>query len=207
MTRKSNIAFENWKEPSEDVVKNFTNVFDICFHIDEEELKELFEDHNKLMEDTISLRVRRLNALYHTHLWKKHITEIVRFLHKTGIDFEKRILSGDLAVIKELADRKDRNCFVFATKYCSFVNPDEYPIFDSLVGKVLKHFHERKPLVEGALDCEKIRLNYEYEKYKELINEFRTQYGLEDCPYKEIDKFLWLVGKNVRNIDLSRLST
>ena len=202
MTRMSNVPYESWKEPNENVVKYFANAFDICFHIDEEELKELFEDHRKLTEDIISSRVRRLNALYHTHLWEKHITEIVRFLHKTSIDFENRILSGDLAVIKELADRKDRNCFVFATKYCSFVNPKEYPIFDSLVGKVLKHFHERKPLMDGALGCEGIRLKFEYEKYKEVINEFRTQYGLEKCSYKEIDKFLWLVGKNVRNTDL-----
>lgn len=191
------MEFKSWKQPNEDVVKHFANAFDISYYKCENELKDLFSSDHALTEERISLRVVRLNALYHIHLWDIHIADIVEFL-KQGecIKFENRILGGDLDAVKELAERDNRNCFVFATKYCSFANPEIYPIYDSLVASVLMYFHKMNPLVNGKLDFEEIRQNCDYRSFKSIVDEFKMQYGLERCSYKEIDQFLWLVGKN-----------
>ncbi|MCR4616560.1 MAG: hypothetical protein K5669_00055 [Lachnospiraceae bacterium] len=191
------LILESWKKPNDSIVKSFAEAFDICFCKDEEELKRLFCDSNVQNDEVLNNRVRRLNALYHTHLWGKITEEIVTFLKAGGAKFEKEIKSGDICAVKKLAKRERRNCFVFATKYCSFVAPDKYPIYDSLVVKALLYFHTQKPLVEGRLSFERIRKTYDYATFKEIVDEFKKQYYLEKCSYKEIDQFLWLVGKNL----------
>ena len=112
------ITFESWKNPNETIVRKFADAFDLSFHKDEEELKKLFSSDKSLTDDLIDMCVRKLNVLYHTHLWKVHIDEITGFLKRGGKEFERRIISGDMSVVEDLADRKTRNCFVFATKYC-----------------------------------------------------------------------------------------
>ncbi len=189
------ITFENWKQPNEDVVNHFANAFDINFYKDENEMKAWISKSIS-KEGVIESRVHRLNALYHTHLWEEHIKAIVDFLNQEGSAFEDLIHAGNPAAVKKLADQENRNCFVFATKYCSFVEPEKYPIYDSLVAGGLMYFHKKKALIEGKLDFEGIRQNCDYEMFKDIIDEFKRQYELDQCPYKDIDKYLWLVGKN-----------
>ncbi|UTW70364.1 hypothetical protein KHA80_07545 [Anaerobacillus sp. HL2] len=38
---------------------------------------------------------------------------------------------------------KKKNFYSFATKYCSHHNPLDYPIYDSYVDEVLRHFRNR----------------------------------------------------------------
>ena len=193
------IYFDAWKTPNEEVVKYFAYAFDISFHRDEDELRDLFRANNSLTNEIIDLRVRRLNALYHTHLWEGHIKNIVQFLTQGGNAFEQQIRSGEVSVVGKLANIGNRNCFVFATKYCSFVNPKEYPIYDSFVANVLLHFHEENPLIENErISFERIRMDCDYSRFKEIVDVFKNQYKLNNCDYKELDKFLWLVGKNFK---------
>lgn len=191
------VNFDDWIELNEGVVKGFANAFDINYHRDEIELKKLFLHEQLLTDEIIHKRVKTLNVLYHTHLWQENIIDIEQFLIQGGEVFESKILSGNMDTVAALADRNNRNCFVFATKYCSFVNPDEYPIYDSLVSNVLYYLHNRKPLLEGKLSFEMIRQNRDYKTFKDIVDMFKKQYGLENCSYREIDKFLWLVGKNM----------
>ncbi len=191
------ISFESLEQPTEYVVKNFADAFDINFYKDENELKRCFlKSVND--EGVIDSRVRTLNAQYHVHLWEKHIREIIDFLKGEGSSFEEMIHKDDPTVVKKLAERNSINCFVFATKYCSFVEQNKYPIYDSLVARVLMYFHKQRPLIDGNLNFEEIRKNADYETFKNIVDEFRRQYCLERCSYKDIDKFLWLVGKNLR---------
>ncbi len=201
----SKITFEFWTTPSPAVVEHFANAFDIAFYRDEEELKKLFstsvDSTTGSTPDLIEARVRRLNALYHTHLWEENIRDAVEFLSSGGSSFEARIKSGDLRVVKELADRKDRNCFVFATKYCSFVNAKDYPIFDSLVCEALVKYNETQYFADiSEWKFEKIRQNREYVEFKDIVDAFIEQFELKDYPelrYKNLDKFLWIMGKNL----------
>lgn len=74
------LIFESWKKPNDSILKSFAEAFDICFYKDEEELKMLFCDSNGLTSEVLDGRVRKLNALYHTHLWEKNTEEIVALL-------------------------------------------------------------------------------------------------------------------------------
>ncbi len=194
-----NNTFEKLKNPNESIVKSFANAFDICFYRDEKELMKWFHSERIITKSIIISRVRKINALYHTHLWEENIIDIVDFLsNKGGIEFENRIVSGDLNVIKELVAQNNRNCFVFATKYCSFVNSDCFPMYDSYVASALLNFHNSKPLIDGKLNFEKFRKDCDYKAFKDALDKFVVRYKLYNCSYREIDKYLWLVGKNVQ---------
>ncbi len=43
---------------------------------------------------------------------------------------------------------------------------------------------------------ESIRQKCDYATYKNIVKEFREKY-CPKCEYKDIDKFLWLAGKNL----------
>lgn len=179
--------------------KDIVCAFDIVYYKDEKDLRELFEDHELSTEKTL-MRVTRLNALYHTHLSREDIEKISEFLSEAGLDFENEILAGKIDAVKEITDHVAVNRFVFATKYCSFVNPKDYPIYDSLVAKALTYYVRKEPfLVQNPKpNFEKIRKERNYQQFKHIVGEFIRQYNLAACSYKDIDKFLWLVGKNMQ---------
>ena len=80
---------------------------------------------------------------------------------------------------------------LFATKYCSHHNPLEYPIYDSYVDKVLRYFRD----TDGFCDFESDDLK-QYDKFKQIVLAFRTYYHLEQYTLKEIDQYLWQLGKD-----------
>ncbi len=83
-----------------------------------------------------------------------------------------------------------KNCYSFATKYCSHHNPIEYPIYDSYVEKVLKYFRKKdKFAVFKNADLK------DYQQFKKILLTFRSYYGLEEFNLKEIDQYMWQLGK------------
>ena len=78
----------------------------------------------------------------------------------------------------------------FATKYCSHHFPLMYPIYDSYVEKVLMYFKNKYNFYEFK---RKDLRNYE-SFYNILIN-FQKYYEITEFDLKEIDKYLWSLGK------------
>lgn len=194
--------FDKWKMPDVDVVKYFSNVFDINYHKTENELKSLFA--SEPTAEIISNRVHRLNAIYHTRLGGDQMEVLVSQLQGAGHVFEDRIKSGDSDVIEIIARYGGRNWFVFATKYCSFVKPEFYPIYDGLIGSVLEKFEEKLHFIKSKevkskkpLKLERYRNKCDYVSIKTVIDDFKNLPKLKGCTYRDIDKFLWLVGKNM----------
>jgi len=68
---------------------------------------------------------------------------------------------------------KTRRHYSFATKYCSWHQPDKYPIYDSLVERLL----------------------WAYRK-EHTFADFRRS-DLQDYQIKELDKFLWYTSKDL----------
>ncbi|WP_082797348.1 hypothetical protein [Neobacillus drentensis] len=83
-----------------------------------------------------------------------------------------------------------KNFYSFATKYCSHHNPTEFPIYDSYVDKALRYFREMDNFFHFKNDELK-----RYIEFKNILLQFRTFYELEPCTLKDIDKYLWLLGK------------
>ena len=85
---------------------------------------------------------------------------------------------------------KIKKFYSFATKYCSRHKPLDYPIYDSYVDKLLRYFRDVDGFISFTNDDLK---NYMY--YKDIIIKFREFYGLQQFNLKQVDKYLWQLGK------------
>ena len=110
--------------------------------------------------------------------------------HILSLDIDIRLVQGDPTLVDAIKTVDGRNHYSFATKYCSHHNPLEFPIYDSYVEKVLKHFRD----VDGFYSFETEDLK-QYDKFKQIILAFRAYYGLSKYTLKEIEQYIWQLGK------------
>lgn len=194
------ITYDDWIQLNETVVKHFTNVFDIAYHKTETELQKLFAETPSEMN--IRNRVKRLNAVYGTRISEPDQVKIAAFIKKENI--VGLALSGDYDAVEKLALDENRGfnrCLSFASKFCSFCNPDVYPIYDSLVLEALLGLNRIKTFDYSYDEKEKNRIKneFDYSRFRRLIEKFRNHdsFGIASCSLREIDKFLWITGKGL----------
>ena len=89
---------------------------------------------------------------------------------------------------------KTRNHYSFATKYCSHHKPLDYPIYDSYVDEVLRYYRN----MDGFSSFRNNELKI-YTRFKSILEEFRRFYHLDKYNLKELDKYLWQLGKKYFN--------
>lgn len=164
------------------------------YRAQEKVIKRLFQEQFPKHDDinAVLIKVSILNDFYSTNVDKikdggtykmaKHIVELDKRLNLT-----EKISSKDLAIVGEIAQIEGKQCYSFASKYCAHHNA-EYPIYDSFVDKMLCHFNGE--FSEFRKDDLKA-----YARFYEIIDEFKTHYGLEQYSLREIDIYLWLCGK------------
>ena len=185
-------------KPSADDIRQADAEFDSENKILEEALKELFGQYpHNTQPAQVLLKVTALNALYSTQipLYRKSIPtifDVVEHIVTLGIDSDLK--RGDDGVVNRLAktavpDKRTFYYYSFATKYCSWHNPNAYPIFDSRVYGYLCHLVNHR-----CLDRFKENDLWDYPKFKKVIEEFRERNGITDFTFKEIDKFLYHQG-------------
>ena len=83
------------------------------------------------------------------------------------------------------------NYYSFATKYCSYHNAVDFPIYDSYVDKVLRYFRDEDNFAKFN--------NTELKNYicfKKILIIFQNYYNLEKYNLKQIDKYIWQLGKD-----------
>lgn len=138
--------------------------------------------------DSVLIKCSVLNDFYSTHLSKTYPMA----KHILSLHIDKRLEEGDPTLVDEIAKDEvgGRNNYSFATKYCSHHKPLDYPIYDSYVHKVLKHYQN----VDRFCVFEEKDLR-NYPKFKDIILKFRTFYRLEKYTLKELDRYLWQFGK------------
>lgn len=163
-------------------LKNYVN--------QENSLNKLFFDlipENKFIED-ILIKCSTLNDFYSTNIFS--IFPVAK--HILQLDIDERLKEGDLTLVNDIADVKelDRRFYSFASKYCSHHNPEQYPIYDSYVSKVLMHFKKVDKFAKFTNNNLK-----DYTKFRNILDEFKTYYKLEQYSLKELDRYLWLLGK------------
>jgi hypothetical protein len=183
------------KTPTPQLVKEYLNLWVSLdnYRLQESSLEKLFiktYPENKDMDDVL-IKVCSLNDFYSTNIFSpfnvaKHIVDL---------DIDKRLSNGDMSLVNEIAivkvnDSKTMNFYSFATKYCSHHKPEIYPIYDSYVDKLLRHYRKEDKFYKFKNDDLKI-----YSNFKNILLEFQKFYHLGDFTLKEIDKFLWQHGK------------
>ncbi len=139
----------------------------------------------------VLIKCSTLNDFYSTNIFS--IYTVAKHIIRLKID--KRLSNGDVTLVDDIKKIEingiKKNFYSFATKYCSHHNPKDFPIYDSYVDKVLKHFK----LVDGFFDFTSEDLK-NYKTFKKVLLEFREFYGLKKYNLKQIDQYLWQLGKD-----------
>ena len=162
------------------------------YKLQEDALDKLFFEllpSNEEISD-ILLKVATLNVFYSTNIFSVYpVAE-----HILSLRIDERLKQGDVTLVNEIQNVTingvTRKFYSFSTKYCSHHNPNEYPIYDSYVEKVLKYFRK----TDKFFNFKNADLK-DYQKFKNIIIAFREYYGLEEFNLKEIDQYLWQLGK------------
>lgn len=196
-TGKGNKSAVLVPDPSSEQLEQYLKQWDKTeqYRLQENALDKLFFElcpNNNSISD-ILLKVATLNDFYSTNIFSvypvaKHILEL---------NIDERLQSGDVSLVddikKVVINGKCQNFYSFATKFCSHHKPLDYPIYDSYVEKVLLYFRKQDSSKKFAKftpgDLK------DYGKFKATLIEFSRSYDLDKYNLKEIDKYIWQLGK------------
>lgn len=185
----------NIPTPSEKEVVYYLDEWDHLegYFLQESSLRKLFSKTYPLNNDLddVLIKVCALNDFYSTNIFSpfpvaKHIISLKIDDNLRGNDLN---IVNKIALIKMNGD-KIKNFYSFATKYCSHHNPSIYPIYDSYVEKILIYFRDK----DKFYPFKKEELK-DYPRFKDILINFRKFYDLGKFDLKQIDKYLWQIGK------------
>ena len=180
--------------PSAEQVSYYLRQWDSLenYHLQECALNKLFHQlcpENKTIEDVL-LKAATLNDFYSTNIYS--IYPVAR--HILELDIDSRLAAGRVDLVDDIqtvmVGGKEMHFYSFASKYCSHHSEKDYPIYDSYVDEVLRYFRAR----DGFARFQNAELKI-YSRFKELLLAFRAFYGLEQFSLKEVDKYIWQLGK------------
>ena len=138
----------------------------------------------------ILIKASSLNDFYSTNIFSifpvsKHILEL---------KIDNRLNLGDTTLVNDISkvtiSGVEKHYYSFATKYCSHHNPNEFPIYDSFVEKVLLHFKSIDKFEKFVASDLK-----DYSKFKNILIKCKKFYNIDDYGLKDIHRYLWQLGK------------
>lgn len=144
---------------------------------------------NKNIEDVL-VKMAALNELHNigikvSFLFAKYITKL---------DVDSRLKVGDITLVRDIQKdykgSKTKKYLAFASKYCSYHKPKEYPIYDEYMESILKYFRNK----DNFSDFEDDDL-LDYIKYKGILIDFKKYYKLGKFDLRKLSHYMWLLGK------------
>ena len=146
---------------------------------------------NSVLEHVL-LKVTTINDLYGTQIY----STFQMAHHIQALKIDSHLAKGSTGIVDRIAaaifSDKPRQVFSFASKYCSWHRPNDYPLYDYFVAKLLLAYAKK----DHFADFRENELR-NYGRYKRIISAFRHHNGLQRFSFKELDKFLWLYGKDL----------
>jgi hypothetical protein len=160
-------------------------------------LENLFKKFpkNKNIEEII-VKVCTLDVIFSVNVGRwflqvsKHISE-----YNFDTKFEKDSFNLNEFALVDIGKSKKRDFYSFTTKYCSHYKPSDYPIYDSYIEKILWYFKTTEEYSSFSQFSRKELKDYA--TFKRVLEDFRKFFGLEKFNPREIDKYLWQLGKEV----------
>lgn len=159
-------------------------------------LKRLFTEtypKNISLCDIIA-KAAALNSIYSTYIYSFY--PIAKSILSLNVD--ERLRVGDETLVKDILSSFKQDGamehFSFATKYCSFHNQEAFPIYDKYVDEILWYFNGLEKFSKYRRGD--IQEKHDYLKFKSVLRDFRSCFGLEKYSTKELDQFLWQFGKD-----------
>lgn len=181
-------------QPTYNEVDKWLNIWNSLpdYTVQEKAINELFKGQYNSNKDlkNIIIKCSVLNDFYSTNIFKVYPVAC----HIFELDIDDRLKKGDISLVNDIANNKiankEKNFYSFASKYCSHHNQKEFPIYDSYVDQMLRHFRN----VDSFAKFRNNELK-DYVKFKRILLEFRNFYNLDKYSLKELDKYLWQAGK------------
>ena len=144
---------------------------------------------NNRIEDVL-IKCSALNDFYSTNIFGIHTLAE----HILSLNIDKRLHQVDYTLIGDIAkvevNGKEHCFYSFATKYCSHHLPEKYAIYDNYVEKVLLSMNKKEPFASFKREDLK-----DYETYMGVIRGFSQHFGLTQFSIKQLDQYLWQLGK------------
>ncbi len=174
----------------------------------EKALNWLFIDNPETKGNTdmkaVIIKCSVLNDFYATNIFK--VFPVAKKILSIK-DIDDRLKRGDYSLVNEIAKVEDEKTdetketkvrfnYSFATKYCSHHQPKLFPIYDRYVADVLCALKKQYPNVFSFKKREELK---RYEMFVKAIDEVKANFGLENYNYKDMDRYLWLLGKEYFN--------
>lgn len=184
---------------------------------------------NSSFEDIYTV-VTLINSFYSTRMGADDCFALSKILYCNHTEINKAIQSREpkpglvqniierQQELKQQDEKTKRVAFSFTTKYFSILSrfydykdksiqetdKDLYPIYDSVVAKVLDYyFYVKTNKKSHVSSCKsKYKSNKDdkgYERYVKIINDLKTK------PYKYLDNYLWKIGKLVSDKVIEKL--
>lgn len=189
---KSHIVPE---QPTEQLVTKYLEKFrsDERYFLADEAISQLVKQFPKNSDlNHVLLKVTVINDLYRTNIFATF--RMAHHIHSLNID--PHLATGSTDVVDKIAavsfSGKKRTVFSFASKYCSWHDQQNYPLYDGFVEKLLLAYRAKDKFV--TFKNSDLR---RYASYKRIVEGFRDYYTLGKFSFKELDKFLWLYGKSL----------
>ena len=180
--------------PNPNLISEYLSKWELLenYRLQEASLGILFHSfcpENKKIEHVL-LKVSALNDFYSTNVFDTYSLA----KHILQKDIDARLEANDYSLVNEIAKisikGKLKNFYSFASKYCSHHKPDSYPIFDSFVEKMLLYYKSSSSF--NGFNKSDLK---NYGHFIEIIQRFQRFYMLEKYSLREIDIYLWMVGK------------
>jgi len=198
---------DNWTDPTSENVLAACAIFDGWADNPDPALSTLFKQFPcNTHSDHVLLKVAALNATYSTRIRaysknKPSLYDVARHIVSLNIDDNLEAgatgLAETIANVKTGDGRKARN-YSFATKYCNWHRHDLYPIYDSRADIYLWELKKRT----AFYTFHRQDLYWNYPRFKEIVQAFRTHFKLQDFDFKRIDKFLYVSGGKLQEAAL-----
>ena len=155
-------------------------------------LDKLFHNDYKYNTDLneILIKCSCLNDFYSTNIFS--VYPVAKKIFELKID--KRLNEGDPTLVNDIAhitiNDKEKFFYSFATKYCSHHNNTEFPIYDYFVDRMLMYFKAKDKFSYFKQADLK-----DYVKFKKILIDFKKYYNIDEYNLRDIDKYLWIAGK------------
>lgn len=181
--------------PTKQEVEKYLNKWNTLenYVLQENSLDKLFfktYPNNNDIND-ILIKCSSLNDFYSTNIYS--IFSVAK--HILNLKIDARLKNGDTSLVNDIAsidiNGKQKYFYSFATKYCSHHFPKVFPIYDSFVEKVLMHYQN----TDKFSTFKKSDLK-DFAKFKSILFDFKRFYKIGEYNLKDIDKYLWLLGKD-----------
>ncbi|STP13484.1 hypothetical protein [Helicobacter cinaedi] len=209
--------YENYRE-QEKVVENIFSENGVFAKLGRENLQQIVLLKVSVLDSFYSTNLAKF-GIYEV---AKHITKLEQKdqIHQKIRNANPQNYNELKNIVKQIAeckrkDDKKKVFYSFATKYCFHHNQNAFRIYDSFVREVLVFFNNGKSDTSNKfadipselvgtnfygkkLIDTKLRKLENYDTFLKAIDRFAKFYGLKNENTRDLDHFLWILGKENR---------